>query len=136
MNCPVCKEPMIVLELNEVEIDNCFSCGGIWLDAGELEILLEGSNKSEAIIYSMKRDTKSKEKALRCPVCNKKMDKISAGIDKVITLDKCRNKHGFWFDGGELEEILFMAKFDEDNKILDLLKEIFKHKIKKGVKRW
>ncbi len=40
MNCPVCKEPMIVLELDEVEIDHCISCGGIWLDAGELELLI------------------------------------------------------------------------------------------------
>ena len=39
MDCPACKEPLIVLELNEVEIDNCVSCGGIWLDKGELERL-------------------------------------------------------------------------------------------------
>ena len=41
MDCPVCKDAMIVMELNEVEIDHCLSCSGIWLDAGELELLLE-----------------------------------------------------------------------------------------------
>ena len=35
--CPVCKEPMLVLELDTVEIDHCARCGGTWLDAGELE---------------------------------------------------------------------------------------------------
>ena len=27
---------MITLELQEVEIDHCIECGGIWLDSGEL----------------------------------------------------------------------------------------------------
>ncbi len=40
MDCPVCKNAMITLELQEVEIDYCIDCGGIWLDAGELELLL------------------------------------------------------------------------------------------------
>jgi len=34
MDCPVCKNAMITLELSEVEIDYCADCGGIWLDAG------------------------------------------------------------------------------------------------------
>ena len=41
MDCPVCKDSaMIVLEMDEVEVDYCTECEGIWLDAGELEILL------------------------------------------------------------------------------------------------
>ena len=37
MDCPVCKESaMITLELDDVEIDYCTQCEGIWLDAGEL----------------------------------------------------------------------------------------------------
>ena len=39
MDCPACKEAMITLELEEVEIDYCPDCGGIWLDAGELGVL-------------------------------------------------------------------------------------------------
>ena len=40
MDCPVCKNLMITLELDEVEIDHCLDCGGIWLDSGELEQLI------------------------------------------------------------------------------------------------
>ena len=32
MDCPVCKNAMIVLELAEVEVDYCTDCSGIWLD--------------------------------------------------------------------------------------------------------
>ncbi|MCL4278881.1 MAG: zf-TFIIB domain-containing protein, partial [Ignavibacteriaceae bacterium] len=41
MLCPVCNNPMIVLELEQVEVDYCTNCAGVWLDAGELELLLE-----------------------------------------------------------------------------------------------
>ncbi|NIV72594.1 MAG: hypothetical protein GWN16_11560, partial [Calditrichae bacterium] len=37
MLCPVCKKPMMILEYNEVELDYCPICGGVWLDQGELE---------------------------------------------------------------------------------------------------
>jgi Zn-finger nucleic acid-binding protein len=40
MDCPVCQDAMITLELSDVENDYCTDCGGIWLDAGELELLL------------------------------------------------------------------------------------------------
>ena len=37
---------MITLELEDVEIDHCLDCGGIWLDAGELELLLDEPEKA------------------------------------------------------------------------------------------
>ena len=37
MECPRCKSAAVILELAGVEIDYCPDCGGIWLDAGELE---------------------------------------------------------------------------------------------------
>jgi hypothetical protein len=33
MDCPVCKNAMITLELQDVEVDHCTMCGGIWLVA-------------------------------------------------------------------------------------------------------
>ena len=41
--CPVCREPMVALQLEGVEIDHCLACRGTWLDAGELEQLAEFS---------------------------------------------------------------------------------------------
>ena len=36
---------MVILELNEVEIDFCTGCNGIWLDSGELDLLLEDAEE-------------------------------------------------------------------------------------------
>ena len=40
MVCPKCGEDLTTIKHMGVEIDRCGACSGIWLDAGELEILL------------------------------------------------------------------------------------------------
>ena len=117
MNCPVCKEAMIVLELNDVEIDYCYSCGGIWLDSGELDILLGSAQNRDNLLNSFE-EIKSKEKKKKCPICSKKMLKIQAGTDEKVLLDKCKKNHGIWFDLGELEQVLKIGQLDENSNIL------------------
>lgn len=42
-NCPVCSNEPLVRQFldikNEVEMDQCWSCGGVWLDVGEINTL-------------------------------------------------------------------------------------------------
>jgi len=40
MKCPKCGADLAVEDYQGVEIDRCTECGGMWLDAGELEMLL------------------------------------------------------------------------------------------------
>ncbi len=127
MKCPVCKEEMVILELDSVEIDYCYSCSGIWLDEGELELLLEDSNKKEELLSSLLPVKLIREKSRRCPICNKKMEKVYLGNEKSILIDRCKKKHGLWFDKGELNDIIELASFDADNKVLNFLKSLFKY---------
>ena len=130
MICPKCKDAMVTLELNNVEIDRCFGCGGVWLDEGELELLLCGSKLGEEILFSILPQKKTREKPVKCPICRKKMTKIISGRSESVILDKCEREHGIWLDGGELEKILYMADFGVDNEIYKFLKKIFGTKIK------
>ena len=41
MYCPVCKEPMIIVEHERIELDYCTTCFGVWFDAGELSLMME-----------------------------------------------------------------------------------------------
>ncbi len=125
MDCPLCREAMIVLELDEVEIDHCISCGGIWLDAGELELLLGNSDEKDSLFSSFKVDKNTKERSRKCPICLRRMEKVLCGTDKKILIDKCRRNDGIWFDTGELEEIIKMGSFGKDNRVLNLLKDMF-----------
>ena len=44
---PITGEPMVQEVLNGVVIDRCKESGGIWLDAGELEELIEAALSEE-----------------------------------------------------------------------------------------
>jgi len=129
MDCPVCKNAMITLELAEVEIDHCTDCGGIWLDAGELEILLGEAQQARQLLESFEVKTGRTDKPTKCPICGKKMEKIAVGSGSpVLLVDNCRRGDGLWFDKGELEDILGRARLDKDNKIQRLLADMFGQK--------
>jgi Zn-finger nucleic acid-binding protein len=122
MDCPVCKNAMIVLEFEQIEIDHCASCGGIWLDSGELELLLGDSGQ----IVSSFKPADVKEKPRHCPICLKKMQKIHTGsADEPVIIDCCPKSHGLWFDKGELPQVLAKGNFDKEQKIIKLLSQIF-----------
>ncbi|MEM2983135.1 MAG: zf-TFIIB domain-containing protein [Candidatus Bathyarchaeia archaeon] len=42
MRCPKCGSSLEEIKYQEVMIDRCQNCKGIWLDHGELELLAEG----------------------------------------------------------------------------------------------
>lgn len=43
MNCPRCDGKLKESKFEEVTIDTCEKCGGVWLDSGELEQLTKRS---------------------------------------------------------------------------------------------
>lgn len=43
MKCPVCNVNLVMTERNNVEIDYCPECRGVWLDRGELDKIIERS---------------------------------------------------------------------------------------------
>ena len=122
MNCPACKNPMVILELNQVEIDYCTNCKGIWLDRGELDLIFLSADKKEIVkSFSVKND--SDEIKRRCPICKKKMDKVEFENTGII-IDRCSDDHGVWFDNGELKSILKTAE-EQNSRIINMLKEMF-----------
>ena len=47
MRCPLCNVSMREVPRRGVKIDVCPECRGVWLDAGEMEKLLEGAERWE-----------------------------------------------------------------------------------------
>ena len=96
---------MIVVEYQKIELDHCPNCKGTWFDAGELELLLGPSRVEarpfiEGILASP--PSRTAEARRRCPVCGRWMKKGEIGAGHQLLLDGCRNRHGLWFDGGEV----------------------------------
>lgn len=125
MDCTHCKTPMMTAELENVEVDFCGQCGGIWLDAGELESLLGDEQLRRQVLSSFSLAPDAVEKPRKCPICRKKMEKVDVGQGQnSVLLDRCPS-HGIWFDRGELSRLLQSGAFDPQGKIVQLLKELF-----------
>ncbi len=120
MKCPVCSEALIVLEWDQVEVDHCLLCKGIWLDRGELELLTEKDETAQISSSFKKCETKSKSR--KCPICLKKMEQMTCGE---VHIDRCPNQDGFWFDAGELKQILKTDFFTSHQKVTAWLNDIF-----------
>jgi Zn-finger nucleic acid-binding protein len=110
MICPACKKDMIVVEYNNIELDYCNNCHGVWFDSTELELLLKsmslyGRNLLLNDILNAP-EAVSQEKKRKCPICRRKMKKTTIGDHPGILVDVCTQGHGLWFDGGELAQLL------------------------------
>lgn len=103
MRCPHCSQPLITLEFSNLEVDYCVGCSGIWLDNGELEQLI--ATHGDDGYLSTAVAAQIREKARRCPLCRRRMEKICFGRADQVLLDRCR-EHGIWSDAGELRKIL------------------------------
>jgi len=86
-----------------VEIDYCPSCGGIWLDKGELFHFAKRARPLAAAL----RDAsgKAREGELKSPKTGKPMLALPLFGGKLVA-DACRDTGGIWLDKGELEEVL------------------------------
>lgn len=126
MLCPACKIEMLILEHKDIEIDFCHNCRGIWLDEGELELLLEGPEKEKSEIHKILLETVNKKTSGKrpCPVCSRKMIRTDICATPPIEIDKCPRNHGLWFDKGELEQVASLASAEP---VVDFLKNTFRH---------
>ena len=128
MNCPHCvNEPLVALEYERVEVDFCPECDGVWLDAGELELLF-GDEKSARELLSIGSPAvvPPGEAPRDCPECDTQMTKESTSGAQPVTFDHCPQGHGLWLDAGELRAILSEGPASLGNtEIASYLKEIF-----------
>ena len=108
MQCPHCpEEVLIAIEYESVEVDYCVSCKGIWLDSGELELLLEDTEAAEAYLsIGSPVVVPAGEKPRKCPECDKVMTKEGTNSEPPVIFDHCPKGHGMWLDHEELETML------------------------------
>jgi uncharacterized protein len=107
VNCPVCSEPLIVVERQQIELDYCLWCRGLWFDAGELALLAETLGRPptlpEGVVLG---EGETAERPRPCPRCDAAMEKVAMGTTPRVVVDRCRKEHGLWFDHGELGALL------------------------------
>ncbi len=123
MHCPVCKVAMVTLEVERVEVDHCVRCRGVWLDRGELALLL-GAKESDEEIARLVPAPDVTEAPRDCPICDKAMEKTRAA-DSGVVLDRCAKGDGLWLDAGELGAIVKADAGGSGGRVQRLLAEMF-----------
>jgi Zn-finger nucleic acid-binding protein len=128
--CPVCKEPMVVFELEGIAIDHCVGCGGTWLDAGELESITEAAGiATGALERALELSGKGKRTRLRCPRCPSKLREISIGDERAVLLDRCSNGHGLWFDRGEMAGAILSFAGEQRKAVALFFADLYKSEL-------
>lgn len=126
MNCPACNNTMIILEHEQIEIDYCPACGGVWLDGGELELILDAPDEAHRLLASFAPNPAPASTPRKCPICRKKMAEVRIGTaEPPLLIDECKQHHGLWFDKDELQQAVTMAASDKVQKIQTWLTGIF-----------
>jgi Zn-finger nucleic acid-binding protein len=98
---------MVAFELEGIEIDRCLECGGTWLDAGELEQIVElGGVDPAELERELSAATAEKKTRRRCPRCPRRLREFQVGDASRVVLDRCGAGHGLWFDRGEMETVI------------------------------
>lgn len=95
---------MMILEFEGVEVDYCATCAGVWLDAGELNLLFGDRTVTAGFLSG--GTPAAGEGTRRCPACRKKMQKQATSGPEPVTYDACPRGDGLWFDEGELGAVL------------------------------
>ena len=121
MKCPDDSEELRKTKYEaQIEVDQCPSCLGMWLDYGELESIQDSlENDYSGELHSIpKYFDKSHELALArnegsysCPHCRNEMEKREYGFCSQIMIDVCPSCRGVWLHKDEIKELeIFFEK--------------------------
>lgn len=128
--CPRCDKALFILEYQGVAVDFCHHCRGLWLDAGELELLIEKSGAdphAELLRFQQQPGTPSKGERMLCPRCDRRLHEIPAKGQggSEVAVDRCPQGHGLWFDRSELQQLLtFIPHSPGVRKAIDYLNDL------------
>ncbi|MFK8017567.1 MAG: MFS transporter [Gammaproteobacteria bacterium] len=113
MRCPKCRSDMQQVLIDEIEVDRCSSCYGLWFDNSELGQL---TNKEAAAVLDIGSvatgKTQNKIDNYRCPRCAGAMNKLSDPDQPHIWFEQCDACEGSFLDAGELRDLATVTASD------------------------
>jgi len=109
MLCPRCEESLRMRMIDEVQIDQCRQCDGMWFDQDELrkakDAVEPDLNWLDLEIWRREEDFQVQSSSIACPKCDAPLAAVAYGETGVV-IDYCAHCEGTWLDGGEFERII------------------------------
>lgn len=101
LNCPDCQTPLSPITNSDVVIDVCPQCRGIWLDAGEFDLVLGQKLSSQIRESAILNPAISLEPRL-CPRDSQDLRIADLGGAELDTCPTCR---GIWVEAADLDAL-------------------------------
>lgn len=119
MKCPKCESEMQVVEYENISVDRCTSCKGIWFDMLEHEQLkaIEGSESIDIGSAALGKQY-NKVGDIDCPVCKTQLIRMVDRLQPHIWYEACTVCYGVFFDAGEFRDY-------KERTVLDFFRDIF-----------
>jgi len=119
MKCPKCDGEMQSFNYQNIEIDRCMECNGIWFDILEAENLKRLAGSEVIDIGDPRIGKQLNDNAdISCPICKAKMLRMVDAQQPHIWYEACPICYGTFFDAGEFIDF-------KKHTLLDLLKDMF-----------
>ncbi|MGD9652539.1 MAG: zf-TFIIB domain-containing protein [Candidatus Dadabacteria bacterium] len=125
--CPKCRVELKTKVLGSIEVDECESCKGVWLEKGELEEVKDETDPNldwlDFEIWKHPEKFKSSSTGVDCPVCGTTTASLEYG-DTGVEINYCGTCQGIWLDKDELPKIIESLEDEISRKTLaDYFKE-------------
>lgn len=106
MNCPKCSATMETVTFEEIDVDRCTRCHGIWFDAREQEHLRDkrGSAKIDLEHPGGGGKDFNAIRKINCPVCKGPMIAMVDPRQSHIQFESCTVCYGVFLDAGEFKD--------------------------------
>ncbi len=105
MICPKCQHDMEEVDFEEIKVDRCPNCGGIWFDMLEKEHLkkMKGSESIDSGDPSKGKKFNQLDR-IDCPVCHTPLLRMADNRQPHIWYESCPVCFGAFFDAGEFKD--------------------------------
>lgn len=105
MECPKCQAHMEVVVFEDIEVDRCVRCGGLWFDIAETDEL-RGRAGSEAVDTgpTWQAAMHNVQEKVFCPRDGTLMVRMVNAAQPQLRVEACPVCHGTFFDAGEFTD--------------------------------
>jgi Zn-finger nucleic acid-binding protein len=104
LTCVKCTSVLDKARVGDVEVDLCPSCGGLWLDHGEIERLGRGKDgdltRLRAALTGTTAPDPASDTTTSCPACPGQLKEVDLGP---VHIEYCGKCHVIFLDKGELD---------------------------------
>lgn len=105
MKCVKCEGELVRVRVDDVDVDQCDRCGGIWFDAHEMERVIR-TGHVEALAGRGSPRPEDDARRGHCPRCRGEGYLVQiATPDARFHVDTCAICGGKWLDGGEIDAL-------------------------------